>query len=71
MEDFQGWEKGPAMDDVSFIVEQNEKIKKIAIVGEKKWKEDLLLFAGAGYRLAQVGFFPLKDLEEAKAWVKA
>ena len=42
-EDFQGWQKGDDWDDVSFM-ENDPYIRKMAIVGEKKWEELALLF---------------------------
>lgn len=55
--------------DVSFIMKYGDKITKIAIVGDPKWESDMMLFAGAGVRLAPVRYFNPSQLAEAKDWL--
>src|ERR1051325_8274940 len=49
-EDFQGWEKGGDWGDLSGQMELDSYARRIAIVGEQKWKDLALLFAGKGIR---------------------
>lgn len=55
--------------DVGFIVKYGDKITKIAIVGDPKWESDMMLFTGAGVRLAPVRYFSPARLAEAKDWL--
>jgi hypothetical protein len=68
--DFQGWQKGDDWDDVSFM-ENDPFIRKMAIVGDKKWEELALLFTGQGMRKFPIEYFQSSDLERAKAWLMA
>ncbi len=70
MEDFKGWERGADWGDVSFMLEHDKQIDKIAIVADPKWETDSLTFLGAGFRQGQVKFFPTKQLPLARAWLR-
>ena len=69
-DDFSGF-LGDVQDwsDVSFIMKYGDKITKIAIVGDPKWESDLMLFTGAGVRLAPVRYFNKAQMSEAKDWL--
>jgi hypothetical protein len=69
VEDFKGWERGADWGDVSFLLEHDKQIDKIAIVADPKWETETLTFAGAGFRQGEVKFFPLKQLAQARAWL--
>ena len=43
----------------------------MAVVCEDRWKDDALLFAGAGFRGTAVEYFSDTSLQEAEAWVRA
>ncbi len=70
VENFAGWERGADWDDMSFYAGYGDKITKIAIVGDPAWESDMLLFAGAGVRLAPVRYFNKGQLAEAKDWLR-
>jgi hypothetical protein len=65
---FAGWENATTTNLDAFG-RRDEKIDKLAVVGEEKWKDQVLMFTGAGYRHAQVKFFPLAGIGEANAWL--
>ena len=71
IEDFTGTEKAGDWGDVSFQAHNDPFIEKIAIVGDKKWEDLTLLFAGKGVRKVPIEFFETADLEKAKAWIAA
>ena len=66
---FKGWERGADWGDLSFYAKYGDKITKIAIVGDPKWKTDLMMFAGANFRAAPVEFFPSNQIEDARMWL--
>ena len=47
----------------------DDKIDRIAIVGDKKWEDAALMFTGTGLRRAEIEYFEPKDLSKASAWL--
>jgi hypothetical protein len=68
-EDFRGWEKGGQWDDMSFQAENDGKVERMAIVGDKKWKELVLTFVGQGLREFPIEYFEHGQLAKARSWV--
>jgi hypothetical protein len=69
MEDFHGIVRGGDWGDVSFQVENDDLIEKIAIVGEKRWEDFAILFAGKGLRRFPVEYFQPSEMAKALDWV--
>ena len=69
LERFQGWERGADWGDVTFFTLHDENIEKIAVVGDEKWRDHALAFAGAGMRKAAVRFYPSSESAQARAWL--
>ena len=67
-EDFAGWGKEGDWGDLTFMYDIDPHIDKIAVVAENKWKDQLLIFLGAGRREAEVKFFS-EDGEDARDWL--
>jgi len=65
---FDGWEDGD-WGELSFMMKYDSQIERIAIVGEKKWEDELLAFAGKGMRSCQVEYFPAARVSPARTWV--
>ena len=66
--DFNGWGTGN-WGDLSFMYESDPFINKIAVVSDGKWKDELLMFLGKGYRKAVVKFFFPEELNYARSWL--
>lgn len=71
LENYLGTEKEGNWGDISFAMEFDPHIEKMAIVGEKKWEDDVLLFTGKGIRRIPIEYFEPGDLAKAKAWLMA
>lgn len=69
LEDFEGWEQSLAWGNLDFRYGHSNDIEKIAIVGEPRFEQAALAFAGTGFRNAPVKFFPDSRLAEARAWL--
>ena len=69
LEDFKGWERGADWGDITFMVGHDDQIEKMAIVGDAKWESEALMFAGKGFRKAEVKFFPTNKAALARAWL--
>jgi SpoIIAA-like len=70
LENFKGWEKSEAWGDIGFMSEHGDDIVKMAIVGDKRWQEDVFLFVGKGLRSTEIEFFPSSLLKQAEEWVR-
>jgi len=67
--DFEGFDKAGDWGDVSFQFENDAFIKKIAIVGAKKWEELALLFTAKGIRSVAIEYFLPEEETKARAWL--
>lgn len=69
-EQFDGWGKEGDWGDLTFMYEYDPYIEKIAVVAKAEWKDQILMFLGAGRRQAEVKFFFEDEQEEARSWLK-
>ncbi len=69
LDGFEGWERDADWGDLSFYAAHEQAIDKIAIVGDEKWRDDGLAFAGAGIRKAAVRFYLPAERAGARAWL--
>ncbi len=68
---FSGWGKEGDWGDLTFMYEHDAQIEKIAVVGEGKWKDQILMFVGAGRRQAAVEFFLPGETQAARDWLQS
>ena len=68
-EDFTGWGKEGDWGDLTFMYEYDSCIEKIAVAAEANWKDQMLMYLGAGRRQAQVEFFFEDEAEDARDWL--
>ena len=68
-EGFSGWGKEGDWGDLTFMHEYDPYIEKIAVVAEEKWKDQILMYIGAGRRQAQVKFFFEDEEDDARYWL--
>jgi len=71
IEDFQGVAKEGDWGDVSFQMQYDDAIERIAIVSDPKWRETSLLFTGEGVRRVSIQHFLPAELDKARAWAGA
>ena len=69
-EQFSGWGKGGDWGDLTFMHEHDPYIEKIAVVADEKWRDEILMFLGAGRRKASVEFFYPDEVEDARDWLQ-
>jgi hypothetical protein len=69
LDDFKGWQEGIGWDDSSFAERNDAFIKKIAIVGEDKWRDLSYVFTLKGLRPFPIEYFGVGQVELARAWV--
>ena len=66
---FTGWGKDGDWGDLKFMHENDPYIEKIAVVGNDEWKDQIMMYLGAGRRQASVAFFSPEHLQEAREWL--
>jgi hypothetical protein len=69
VESFEGWQRGGDWGDLSFQVEHDAHIEKMAIVGDKKWEDLALIFAAKGLRKFPIEYFAPAEIAKARAWL--
>jgi len=69
-EGFSGWGREGDWGDLTFMLEYDPYIEKIAIVAGEQWRDKMLMFFAAGMRKAAVEFFPLGQEDKARAWLQ-
>lgn len=68
-ERFAGWAIEGDWGDMTFINENDPYMEKIAVVANEKWREQVLMFLGAGVRQARVMFFQTGEDKQARTWL--
>ena len=69
LERFEGWGKGREAGNLDLMLRYDAQMEKLAVVGDLKWREEFLMFLGAGYRHAKVRFFATEELQKARDWL--
>jgi hypothetical protein len=67
-ENFQGW-AGSQWEDMSFQLNHDHQIERMAIVAEPEWEDQVLMFAGQGLRKFAIKYFAPAQLSGARVWV--
>ena len=65
---FKGWNRED-WADLSFQVDHDAHIEKMAIVGERKWKDLALVFAAQGIRKFPIEYFETSEKTKALDWL--
>jgi len=69
LQDFRGWKRGDDWGDLEFFAKYEQQIAKLAVVGESRWKDETLLFLGAGRRTGEVRYFSDGQEAAGRAWL--
>jgi hypothetical protein len=66
--DFHGWDAHALWDDIKFSATHCTKIKRIALVGDKKW-EKWMSKVCKPFTLAKVRYFDVGEFQAAVTWL--
>ena len=69
LEEVQGWDSGSNWSDLTFYVRHGDRIERIAIVGDARWRDHAMMFAAADLRRAPVEFFDIASIDDALKWL--
>ena len=67
---FQGWGMSDEWKDFLFFAEYEDKINKIAVVGDLKWRDDMFSFLSGPFRSGSIEFFNPAQESEALVWLE-
>lgn len=67
LEGFEGWSKEAGWEDTSFTDDNDDDIRKMAFVGEERWRDLIFAFALKGLRPVDIEYFEAED--EARDWL--
>lgn len=68
-EDFKGWRRGDDWGDISFQMEHDVDIAKMALIGEDKWRDLALVFTSQGLRPFPIMYFHPGQMDSARSWL--
>lgn len=72
LEGFEGWDsRNSNWSDLTFYVKHGDRLERIAIVGNERWRDHALMFAAADLRKGPVEFFASDAMSDARAWLSA
>jgi hypothetical protein len=69
LDQFEGWERTSHWGDLTLLTKLDSNTEKIAIVGEERWRDDMLMFEAAGLRQSEISYF--NDEAAARAWLSS
>ena len=66
---FEGWDTRDNWSDLTFYATYGDRIARLAIVGDERWRTEMLMFAVADLRTAPVEYFAGPAVVQARAWL--
>lgn len=68
MKDFHGWDLAALWQDIKFDAKHFSDIKRIAMVGDKKWEKAMATVC-VPFTGATVKYYDMPQLEQARMWI--
>lgn len=71
LKDFTGWDDDKGWEDSSIADRTDPYIKKMAIVGDEKWRDMVELFTLKGMRSVAIEYFSSDKEQAAREWLES
>ena len=68
MTDFHGWKARAAWDDLKFGIKHYSDLKRLAVVGDKRWERAMCVVCRP-FSKAKIRYFDRKAIDEARSWL--
>jgi SpoIIAA-like len=68
LDDFHGWTAGGLWEDIKFDVKHFNDVKRIAMVGDRRWQEWMAAFCKP-FTTAKIEYFAREALPAARRWL--
>ena len=69
LEGFRGWELQAAWDDLIFALEINNRVDRLAVIGDQAWERWMAQLA-APFTYGEVQYFDLSQQQQAWQWLE-
>jgi hypothetical protein len=69
LDQFHGWDDLGNWSDLTFFARYGDRIERIAIVGDPRWRDHALMFAAADLRRGPVEYFAADAMPAARSWL--
>ena len=69
MAEFKGWDAGALWEEIKFDIEHFADIKRVAMVGDKKWQE-VMATLYKSFTKAESRYFDINDSASARKWLE-
>lgn len=66
---FQGWKREDGWDDINFFAQYEQRISRIAVIGDPRWETEMMMFLAAGRRSGEVRYFGPGEEQKARDWL--
>ncbi len=70
LHDFTGWDKDKGWEDSSIANRNDDYMKKMAIVGDEKWRDLVEIFTLKGMRSVAIEYFASDKEQAARDWLE-
>ena len=70
MDDFHGWNAGGLWEDIKFDVKHFAHIRRLALVGHKRWQRWMAVFCRP-FTTGKIRYFDRTEEQKARLWVQA
>lgn len=71
LNDFTGWDENKGWEDSSITDRTDPYMKKMAIVGDEKWRDMVELFTLKGLRSVAIEYFSSDNEQAAREWLES
>lgn len=69
LDDFEGWDEAEEWGELRFVEGNDALLKKVAVVGELRWKDQMEMFMLKGLRPVDIEYFGPDDEDLARLWL--
>ena len=69
LDGFEGWEEAEEWGELRFVERNDSILRRVAIVGEERWRDPMEMFMLKGLRPVEIEYFIADAEEEARAWL--
>jgi len=69
MKDFEGWQQSGEWGSLKFVDRSNAILRRIAVVGEERWRDSMEMFLLKGLRPFEIEHFDPDEESLARVWL--
>jgi hypothetical protein len=70
LDQFEGWDQAESWGELRYVARNEAILKKVAIVGDEKWRDQWELFMFKGLSPVEIEYYAPKELNLARVWLE-